>query len=78
MVKAFVLVNTNLGAEHEVEALLKTVKGIKGIWQVYGVYDLVIEVEADTPADLKNIIFAKVRTLKDVRSTLTLSEVAPS
>lgn len=78
MTKAFVLLNANLGSENEVQAQLENVEGIVGVYQVYGVYDFVIEIEAASPLNLKEIVFSKIRTLKDVRSTLTLSEVALS
>jgi len=78
MTKAFVLLNTNLGSELEVQTELQKVKGIVAVYQVYGVYDLIVEVEASSPQDLKNIIFSKIRTLKSVRSTLTLSELTLS
>ena len=78
MTKAFVLLNTNLGSELEVQTELQKVKGIIAVYQVYGVYDLIVEVEASSPHDLKEIIFSKIRTLKSVRSTLTLSELTLS
>jgi len=78
MTKAFVLLNTNLGSELEVQTELQKVNGIVAVYQVYGVYDLIVEVEASSPQDLKNIIFSKIRTLKSVRSTLTLSELTLS
>jgi len=76
MRKAFVLVNTNLGSEAEVESELKKVDGIIGVHNVYGVYDLVVEIEAESDQRLKEIIFSKIRTFKNVRSTLTLTVVA--
>ncbi len=76
MRKAFVLLNANMGSEPELESELRKVEGVIGVYQVYGVYDLVIEVEAASDQDLKSIIFSKIRTLKNVRSTLTLNTVA--
>ncbi|MDA4121616.1 MAG: Lrp/AsnC family transcriptional regulator [Thaumarchaeota archaeon] len=76
MSKAFVLVNTNLGSEAEVESELMTIEGIIGVYEVYGVYDLVVEVEAESQQKLKEIIFSRIRTLKHVRSTLTLTTVS--
>ena len=69
------LVNTNLGKEVEVESELRKVEGIVGVYQVYGVYDVVIKIEAESEKQLKDIIFSKIRTLEDVRSTLTLTMV---
>jgi DNA-binding Lrp family transcriptional regulator len=73
MRNAFVLVNTDLGSEDEVQSELKKVEGIVGVYQVYGVYDVVIEVEAESDQKLKEIIFSRIRALKHVRSTLTLT-----
>jgi len=76
MSKAFVLVNTNLGKESEVESELKKIEGIVGVYNVYGVYDLVVEVDSESQQKLKDIIFSRIRTLRNVRSTLTLSTVS--
>ena len=76
MRKAFVLVNTDLGSEVELLAELNKVDGIVGVHQVYGVYDVVVEIEAESDSKLKEIIFSRIRTLKHVRSTLTLTTVS--
>jgi DNA-binding Lrp family transcriptional regulator len=73
MSKAFVLVNTNLGSESDVKSELKKVEGIVGVHEVYGVYDLMIEIEADSQEKIKDIVFSRIRKLKNVRSTLTLT-----
>jgi len=73
MRRAFVLVNTDMGSEDEIQSELKKVEGIVGVYQVYGVYDVVIEVEAESDQKLKEIIFSRIRVLKHVRSTLTLT-----
>jgi DNA-binding Lrp family transcriptional regulator len=76
MRKAFVLLNVNMGSEPELESELKKVEGVIGVYQVYGVYDLVVEVGAASDQDLKSIVFSKIRALRNVRSTLTLNTVA--
>jgi DNA-binding Lrp family transcriptional regulator len=76
MKKAFVLVNTDLGSETEVMSELEKVKGIARVYEVYGVYDVVVEVEAESDQALKEIVFSKVRPLQHVRSTLTLNTVS--
>jgi DNA-binding Lrp family transcriptional regulator len=73
MRRAFVLVNTDLGSEDELQSELKKVEGVVGVYQVYGVYDMMVEVEAESDQKLKEILFSKIRTLKHVRSTLTLT-----
>jgi DNA-binding Lrp family transcriptional regulator len=76
MSKAFVLVNTDLGSESEVRSQLAKVQSIVGVYEVYGVYDLVVEIEAESDQKLKEIVFSGIRTLKHVRSTLTLGTVS--
>jgi DNA-binding Lrp family transcriptional regulator len=73
MRRAFVLANTDMGSEDEVQSELKKVEGIVGVYQVYGVYDVVVEVEAESDQKLKEIVFSRIRVLKHVRSTLTLT-----
>ncbi len=72
MPAAFVLVNAEIGSEDEVLEDLKTTKGVVGAWIVYGVYDIVAKVEADTMDELKEIITTNIRGLDNVRSTLTM------
>ena len=73
MSKAFVLINTNPSSEADVESALKNMEGIVEVYQVYGVYDLIVQVEAASDQELKEETFSKIRTIKHVRSVLTLS-----
>ena len=54
---------------------LKKIQPGLGTYQVYGVYDLVVEIRAESDKELKDIIFTMIRSLKHVKSTLTLSVV---
>ncbi len=72
MATAYVLLNTELGAETDVMKDMKMIVEIKEAHMVYGVYDIIARIEADTMEDLKNIISWKVRRLDKVRSTLTI------
>jgi len=76
MRKAFVLINTNLGTETVLQSELKKVEGIVGVYQVFGIYDIVVVVEAESEEELKDIIFSRIHTLKYLRSTLTLNVVS--
>jgi DNA-binding Lrp family transcriptional regulator len=73
MRRAFVMVNADLGSEDELQSELKRVEGVVGVYQVYGVYDMVVEVEAESDQKLKEILFSRIRAFKHVRSTLTLT-----
>jgi DNA-binding Lrp family transcriptional regulator len=77
MPTAFVLINTEIGSEEEVLNELKKISYIKEAYVVYGVYDIVAQVEAETMDKLKEVVSWSVRRLDKVRSTLTMLVVSP-
>ena len=72
MAIAFVLINTETGAEQEVLDELRKIDAVKESYLVYGVYDIVAKVGADTMDKLKEIVTWNVRNVDKVRSTLTM------
>jgi DNA-binding Lrp family transcriptional regulator len=72
MPMAFVLINTEIGSESEVLDELKKIDAVKEAYMVYGVYDVVAKVGANTMDKLKEIVTWNVRRLDKVRSTLTM------
>lgn len=72
MPTAFVLINTEIGSESDVLKELKKVEGVDESFAVYGVYDIVARVKADTMDKLKEIVTWRIRRLDKVRSTLTM------
>jgi DNA-binding Lrp family transcriptional regulator len=71
MPMAFVFMNIDTGGEQEVLNQLRTITNVKEAYLVYGVYDLVARIEAETMDKLKEVVTWKVRRLDKVRSTLT-------
>ena len=69
---AFVLLNTELGSEDSIVKELRSLEGVKEVFQVYGVYDIIAKVELDTMDKVKEIITWKLRKLPGVKSTLTM------
>jgi len=69
---AFVLINAEIGSEEEVLKELKKVEGVQEAYVVYGVYDVVAKIRAETMDRLKDIVTWHVRRLNKVRSTLTM------
>jgi DNA-binding Lrp family transcriptional regulator len=69
---AFVLINAEIGAEHELLQELKKIPNVKEAHAVYGVYDIVAKVEAESMDKLKELVTWKIRRLEKVRSTLTM------
>jgi DNA-binding Lrp family transcriptional regulator len=72
MPSAYVLINTEIGFEDEVLRQLKKTTQITEAYVVYGVYDVVAKVEADTMDKLKDTITSNIRRFDKVRSTLTM------
>lgn len=70
--KAYVLLNTELGKEPEVIKAMKDAKEVKTIYSLYGIYDVIVEVEAETMEKVKEVVFNRIRRLDNVKSTITL------
>jgi DNA-binding Lrp family transcriptional regulator len=70
--KAFVLLNTELGQEASIIEAINDIEEIKSTRILYGIYDLIIEMEADNMDKVKEIVFNKIRRLDNVNSTITL------
>jgi DNA-binding Lrp family transcriptional regulator len=72
MPMAYVLITTETGAVNAVLASLKKMDFVKETYMVYGVYDIIATVKADTLDKLKEIVTWNLRSLDKVRSTLTM------
>ncbi|TLX65803.1 MAG: Lrp/AsnC family transcriptional regulator [Thaumarchaeota archaeon] len=75
MEKAYVLIGCELGAENEIVSKLLEIDKVKDARIVYGDYDIVVEAETETEAQMDNLITKKIRKLDRVRSTMTLGIV---
>ena len=76
--QAFVLINAEVGSEDEVVGELRKISNVKESNVVYGAYDIVAKVEAESMNKLKDIVNGKIRRLDKVRSTLTMIMVEAS
>ncbi|MEM2843650.1 MAG: Lrp/AsnC ligand binding domain-containing protein [Candidatus Bathyarchaeia archaeon] len=72
MAIAFVLINAEIGSESELVEELKKMPYVKEAYLVYGVYDIIARIEAETMDKLKEVVTWKIRKLNKVRSTLTM------
>lgn len=70
---AYVLINAELGKEESILEELRNISQVKEAHFVYGVYDIIVKVEAESMDKLKEIVTFKIRRLGDVRSTLTMT-----
>jgi DNA-binding Lrp family transcriptional regulator len=69
--KAYVLMNTEIGAEGEVLKALKQTEGVAEAFNLAGVYDIIAQVKADTMDKLTQIITEDLQISK-VHSKLTV------
>ncbi len=72
MPMAYVLINTEPRHMESVVAILEKLDAVVEVFPVYGVYDVVAKVRAETMEKLKEIVTWKVRSLDTVRSTITM------
>jgi DNA-binding Lrp family transcriptional regulator len=70
--KAYVLINTELGQEQSVVDTLSEVPEITDVHSLYGIYDVIAQVEAESMDRVKEIVFNKIRRLQTVKTTITL------
>lgn len=76
MEKAYILIGCELGAENDIVKKLKHLDRVRDARVVYGDYDIVVEAQAETEAQMDNLITKKIRKLEKVRSTMTLGVVS--
>jgi len=69
---AFILINTEIGSEGDVLKSLTAIEGIEEAYSVYGVYDIIVKIKAESMARLKDMVTWRIRRLNKVRSTLTM------
>jgi DNA-binding Lrp family transcriptional regulator len=72
MPSAYVLLNTEIGAEAEVIRELKKVEGVESAVNLWGVYDVIASVKADSMNILSEIINRKIEKIGKVHSKLTM------
>ena len=70
--KAYVLMNTELAKEEEVVKELMKIEGVREAYALYGIYDVIAEVEAETMEKIREIVLTRIRRLENVRTTITL------
>jgi len=76
MPKAFVLINTEIGSSvADVLKDLRKVEGADEAFAVYGVYDIIAKVRAESMNELKEIVTRRIRKIDKVRTTLTMMVV---
>jgi DNA-binding Lrp family transcriptional regulator len=72
MPTAYVLLNTEIGAETQVLSALKKVDGVIEAHSLWGVYDIIANIEADSMEELTKIITKRIGNISNINSKLTM------
>ncbi|MCK5626808.1 MAG: Lrp/AsnC ligand binding domain-containing protein [Candidatus Bathyarchaeia archaeon] len=75
MIVAFVLINAELGKEKSLLKEIRNIPNVKEAHFVYGVFDIIIKVEAENMDKLRDIVTFNIRRLKEVIRTLTITVI---
>ena len=66
------MVNSQSGYEERVYEKLLGISGIKNVYRVFGAYDIILRIEEMDLESLHEKIVSRIRSIKEVSSTLTL------
>lgn len=79
MPTAYVLLNTEIGAETKVLRALKEMDCVEEAYHLWGVYDIIANVTAHNMEELKDVITNRISGISQINSKLTMiiSDKAP-
>jgi len=72
MPSAYILLNTEIGFENHVLLALKKIEGVQHANSLWGVYDIIAHIEAESIEKLKNIITKHIGKIDKINSKLTM------
>ena len=72
MPTAYVLLNTEIGAEAEVVKALRKVEGVETAVNLWGVYDIIASIRADSMDKMSFIINKEIEKISKIHSKLTM------
>ncbi|HXG74623.1 MAG: Lrp/AsnC ligand binding domain-containing protein [Candidatus Nitrosotenuis sp.] len=75
MPSAYVIIHCDPTETYYVIRNLKYIPEVKAADDVFGYYEVVCKVEANTQKDLEKVITSKIRKIKHIISTMTLSVI---
>ena len=70
---AYILISCEVGAEKSILSKLKSLESVKEISSLFGSYDIIVKLKATSEEKLKDIVVSKIRNLKNIRTSVTLS-----
>ena len=76
MIKGFILLNCDLGAEEYIVDELKQMQEVRNAYLTFGAYDVIAEIQTESQGEFEKAI-ATIRKLSRVVSTMTLNVIVP-
>ena len=73
---AYVLVQSTIGHEMEVLSDLLKIEFVKEAKGTFGYYDVLVKIETGSEKEIEKIITKKIRKVKNVNTTTTLSVIS--
>jgi DNA-binding Lrp family transcriptional regulator len=73
---AYVLVQSTIGHEMEVLSDLLKIDLVKEAKGTFGYYDILVKIEASSEKEIEMVITKKIRDVKNVNTTTTLSVIS--
>ncbi|WP_069815010.1 Lrp/AsnC family transcriptional regulator [Streptomyces sp. TP-A0874] len=71
MVRAYILIQTEVGRASAIAGLIAEVPGVIEAEDVTGPYDMIVRAEADTVDELGRLVVAKIQQIDGITRTLT-------
>ena len=72
MPTAYILINTEIGSEKQVLKALKKIDGVEEVHNLWGVYDIIVNVKGHNMDELKHIITNQIEKIGKINSKLTM------
>jgi DNA-binding Lrp family transcriptional regulator len=69
---AYVLLNTEIGAKNQVLKDLRQIHGVEEAYNLWGVYDIIANVKAESVNELTHIINKQIAKVGKIHSKLTM------
>jgi DNA-binding Lrp family transcriptional regulator len=70
--KAYLMINTEIGSEPNVLETLKKLEGVEEAHSLFGIYDIIASLKADTVDRLKWLITKRIDKIEKISAKLTL------
>jgi DNA-binding Lrp family transcriptional regulator len=72
MPTAYILINYEIGTEDRILNRLRNLPGVVEVSELNGIYDIIVKISSDNLDNIKETIIKHIRTIKTIRSTMTL------